>query len=229
MSSKWVYLFGVIALVVLLCRYQEQFRFGTKKDCICFALTGTVVGFVGAKTLYILENLGSSESVFSLGGISTFGAIWLVPLLMPLFGKRFGFKPSQTLDVCAPCVSLMLAFMRTGCFFHGCCGGYSISIGERVITPPVQLMEVAWNIGLTAWFICNINGKEKKGMKYPLFMTGYSFFRFFHEFLRDTDKGGMFSMGQWWAIVTMFFGISILLTQISVRDRANNKHTQRNK
>lgn len=139
---------GVGAIGMLICTWMRRERFGLNRlQCVLFALILTVCGIAGAKLLYILENIQDYiNNTISGGGVSFFGSVYLIPLLMPLIGRLFGLKPSQTNDLCGPCVAVMIAAIRVGCLFNGCCGGRVVYVGDYYFAWPTQIMESVRNL-----------------------------------------------------------------------------------
>ena len=93
---------GTILMLVLNLIRRRQYGL---KGWQAFAFTALLaaVGMAGVRLLAILEHLDSLLDGYIAGGMSFFGSVFLVPLLMPLFGKLFGLRRGQTMDLCAPC------------------------------------------------------------------------------------------------------------------------------
>lgn len=51
-------------------------------------------------------------------------------------GPAVRAAPGRSLDACAPCVAVMIAFMRFGCFLNGCCGGWEMVLGISAFSGP---------------------------------------------------------------------------------------------
>ena len=194
-----------------ICLHQRKARFSLSVvQCVLFTILLTVVGFTGAKLLYILENIRDTiENGISLGGVSFFGSVFLIPLLMPLVGLLFRLKPGQTMDICGPCVAIMIGCMRVGCFLQGCCGGWVVQIGNLSFCWPTQAIDSIWDFSVLFWLL-NLERENKgKNTLYALFMISYSAMRFLLEFLRDTSKDWLhLSHGQWFSIAAILIGIA---------------------
>ena len=114
-STYWtMYVLGGLSMGYLLVRHRDRYSLSVPK-ALLFTLLLALCGLTGAKLLCFLEN------GFVWGGVSFFGSVFLIPPLMGLLGLLFGLRPGQSLDACAPCVAVMIAFMRFGCFLNGCC------------------------------------------------------------------------------------------------------------
>ena len=83
---------GIGAIGMLVYTWTRRERFGLGRwQCVLFAALLTACGIAGAKLLYILENFQDVlNNRISGGGVSFFGSVYLVPLLMPLIGRLFG-------------------------------------------------------------------------------------------------------------------------------------------
>ena len=198
-------------LVLILIR-RKKYDLSIFKSTVIF-LYITLLGTVGAKILSITENLinrlTSTGGEDLLAGFSYYGAVFLVFFLIGPLGRTVGLKPEKGRDLAAVCVMSQAAFMRVGCFFNGCCGGWTAKINETVFTWPTQLIECFCDFLIIAWLLyCE---KKGRGLLYPRFMLTYSTVRFFLEFFRDTPKNWLWlSHGQWFAI------IAIVLSEILI-------------
>lgn len=211
---SYVFMIGVGALGMLVCilSRKDRFRLNTLQ-CTAFTLLLTVCGVAGAMLLYYLES-----GMKKWGGTSFFGSVFLIPIIMPLIGKLFRLKVSDTLDLCGPCIAIMVGFIRIGCWMNDCCGGWVMYVGDSYFAWPTQLMECVGDFAISVWLL-RIEANEKwQGALCPLFMLSYSIMRFFLEFLRYVpDKWLNLGHGQWFAIAAII--ISVVWIQI------HRKHT----
>ena len=203
---------GAISMLVLTVWRRKEYGLPLA-SAIIFPLLLLICGVSGAKLLYFLES-----GLSSFGGMSFFGAVYLVLLVMPLIGLFFRLKPLQTLDICAPCVASIIGFMRFGCFCARCCGGTLTPFGFHW---PTQLLEGFGDMLILAYLLSCEQRGDKRGQLYPLFLLNYGTIRFAIEFLRDTQKN-MFGLseGQWLALIGMAIGAIFLITN----NRYNYKH-----
>ncbi len=209
-STYWLMLaVGTVGMFVCLLQRRKRFSL-TVMQSILFTLVLTVVGIAGTKVLHILENLEYTlKNGLSLGGFSFFGAVFLIPLVMPLAGKLFRLSPSQTMDISGPCVAIMIGCMRVGCFFQGCCGGWSACLGNVCFQWPTQAIESICDFIILTLLLRREGRDIKNACLYPWFMISYSVVRFLVEFLRDTPKDWLLlSRGQWYSMVAMIVGIT---------------------
>jgi phosphatidylglycerol:prolipoprotein diacylglycerol transferase len=181
------------------------------------------VGVLGAKILFILENIKETlENGISLGGVSFFGSVFFIPMIMPLVGRMFKLKFGETLDICGPCVAIMIGCLRIGCLMQGCCGGWVMHLESFSFVWPTQLMEFVGDIAILIWLMRFEMLKQMKNLLYPLFMISYSVLRFFIEFLRvKSDLWLGLGHGQWFAI------LAIVLSVVWIFIKLNNKSTNK--
>ena len=213
--------FGMF-LCVLYRRKYFPLQWGTG---VIFTLILTVVGVLGAKLLFVLENLQETlENGLSLGGVSFFGSVFLILMLMPLVGRLFRLRDGQTLDLCAPCVAVMIGCMRVGCFLTGCCGGWEVCVGNWRFRWPTQAMDSIGDFAILLLLMQWEEQGKQKNLLYPWFMVFYSIMRFFIEFLRDTPKDWLFlSHGQWFSLAAVAIGGGMI-----VAANQNRKPTKMN-
>ena len=205
LSVYWMmFLAGAVGILILTLKRRQRYHFGILGSVLFTVLT-VILGLAGAKLLYIFENWKSTlENGVTLSGVSFFGSVYLIPLLMPLFGLLFRLKPKCSLDAVAPAVAVMIGFIRVGCFFNGCCGGWKTAWG---FTWPTQAMESICDFMLL-YFLLQMEKKEKyEGWLYPVLMTAYSAYRFLIEFLRDTPRGALgLANGHYFALAGLAIG-----------------------
>lgn len=204
-STYWIMLIcGTLGMLLCTCSRRNIFQLKLWQ-CILFTLLLTLVGVAGAMLLYILE-------CGSFGGVSFFGSVYLIPLLMPLIGLLFRLKPGQTMDICGPCVAIMIGCMRFNCFLSGCCGGWQVCFGNFCFNWPTQAMDSIGDFLILLWLLQLEKRQTHSGKLYPLFMVSYSAMRFLLEFLRDTPKDWIYlSHGQWFAMAAIFIGVIWIL------------------
>jgi phosphatidylglycerol---prolipoprotein diacylglyceryl transferase len=136
-------------------------------------------------------------------------------------------------DFAALSLAAVLAFMRGGCFLGGCCYGVPASWGVlynpellrpidgwRRFTPgpppgqrvvPIQLFESLLNVllfGLLGARMIAVGGPD--GQALPLYLIGYSAYRFFAEFYRGhrhRPLRGRLSEAQWACLTALLIGV----------------------
>lgn len=195
---------GVVGMFLCTFKRRKVFSLNVWQSGVFTALL-TLVGVAGTMLLYFFET-------GTFGGVSFYGSVFLIPLLMPLVGLLFRLKPKQTLDICGPCVAIMIGCMRVNCFLSGCCGGWEMCIGDFCFAWPTQALDSFGDFAIMAWLLKTEKEKPQSGKLYPMFMVLYSIMRFFLEFLRDTPKDWLYlSHGQWFALLAIVIGFIWLL------------------
>ena len=204
---------GIVGMMLLCLARRKRFRISAGLAVIT-ALLLAVFGYIGAKLLYIIENWNLViKNGVSLNGVSFFGTVFFMPLILPLFAKLFHKSPSSYLDYCTPAGLLMLICIRTGCFFNGCCQGLSLTVHGNPTVLPAQLLECALDLVLLDFILFNEKSLPK-GKLYFLFMGGYGLLRFVVEFIRDTPKTMLgLSNGQWFSLIAIFLAAAAWLFQ----------------
>lgn len=187
-----------MAILILIRRERYGIRVW---KAVLLTIMLAACGVIGAKLLYALEN------GFRWGGISFYGSVWLIPILMPLIGLLLGLRPTITMDLCAPAVTAMVACLRFNCLLAGCCGGWLMEFGGIAFRWPTQMMESLGDCLIMFWLL-SIEQKEMwRGKLYGGFLLSYGGLRFMLEFLRNTPKNVIFlSNGQWFSVAALLIG-----------------------
>lgn len=178
------------------------------KKTIIVAVLLTITGTVGAYLLYFLEN-------GILGGISFFGAIFLVPVVFALFTLPFKLSYGQIMDLCAPAECIMLAIMKIQCLIHGCCAGRVLFVttqGQEIIFPS-QIVEFINALIICYFLMQDARNKERYNTLFPRYMVIYGITRFFLNLLRAETEAFLFGLpvGNIWSFITVLIGFAWLL------------------
>ena len=206
-SSPLMFAVGTLFMGVLIWVRRDKYHLKLWQ-IILFTIALAAVGYAGVRLLAILEQFKALIQGDIAGGMSFYGSVFLIPLLMPLIGKLFKLKPSETLDLCAPCVLAILACMRVSCYATGCCGGIVIYLPEKEFATHPQLIECAADLVLIAILLRKEKKDRKAGAGYPRMLIYYGILRFFLEFIRETPKDILFlSRGQIYALIGVLVGI----------------------
>ena len=214
-SPYWLAIsIGAVAMLVLMIHRRMYFGLSVTKTVV-FTFMLTICGLVGTKILYILEHFEEVQAIgVTIGGLSFYGAVFLVPILMPLGCRWLSLDRVQSNDASSLCGLIMLGSMRFGCFLQNCCGGITTMIGNVYFRWPTQAIESVGDFILLAFLLRKERQQKCVGKLYPLFMVYYSILRFFVEFLRDTPKDlWNLSRGQWYALVSILIGSVWLATR----------------
>ncbi len=220
---------GIILAVVLAIVRSK--RVGLKPDeAINIAIIIVVFGFVGAKILYILENfrefLERPLSVIGSSGFVVYGGI-VIGLFSVLVYCRWIRKISflRYVDLYFPFVALGQGFGRIGCFLAGCCYGKETTAWWGVVFPegsfapagvpliPTQLISAIGDFIICLVLLWFSRKAKKVGDVTALYMLLYGTGRFFIEFLRQNEQGGIgpVTTAQLFSIVFWAVGIILLV------------------
>lgn len=208
-TTKLMLLLGILSMGVIIWTQRRRYDLNGGQ-AVMFTLLLTVVGVSGVKLLYILENfkafLATGEA-----GMSFFGAVFLIPLVMPVVGRFFRMNGRQTLDLCAPCVASIVGFMRVSCFLTGCCGGRVVHLMGRAFLFPAQLFELTGDFTVAYLLLMVPRFQNQEGKKYPVFLIFYGVMRFLLELVRINPKGLLgLTNGQWFSLVGIVLGLGML-------------------
>ncbi len=224
LSLYWFWQIVGIVCMTLLCLCRRR-RYGIPAALAAFmGVILMIFGFIGAKLLYILENLQTvARNGLTLAGVSFYGTVFFLPAALLLTAVCIRKKPGQFLDYCTPAVPLMLACIRLGCFCNGCCGGITLWLGSRPIVVPVQLLECALDFATVYVLLCAEREEKWQGIRYVLFLGTYGSVRFLLEFLRTTEKDKLgLSNAQWFSLLCVAICMIVLL----IRRRSDRKNTE---
>ena len=201
---------GFVLMTVLMLLKRRRTLYGLRPaQAILFSVIVLILGILGCKLLFILENIPwILKNGFTFGGFSFFGAVLLIPLLIPLCTKPLRLDARASLDASAVCIVAMLGTIRIGCFLNGCCGGEIFTIGTCDVAFPTQLIECACDFAILAYLLKKEAKGDCRGALYPRFLILYGVARFLIEFLRNTDKDWLYlSHAQWFSIAAVLIGV----------------------
>jgi phosphatidylglycerol:prolipoprotein diacylglycerol transferase len=161
-----------------------------------------ISGIIGARILYIIENIGyyiknpPETIMLQHGGLSWFGGLAFGIFFGIFYLKKKNLSVYKILDLIVPYVSLGQAIGRIGCLLNGCCFGSTII--------PVQIYSSLILIFIFIILRLLQDRPHREGEILFLYLVLYSLKRFFIEFLR-TDNPVIF-LG-----LTLFQIISIVI------------------
>lgn len=218
---KLMLLVGVIIIIIHYVKRRDLIGFTPVKAGVCgFCLVS--MGFIGMKILYLSQNFDKfQENRFSSGGLFFYGAVFFVPITIPLWAKVFKVGAKALADFGAPDMLVAIGTVRIGCLCAGCCGGIVVE-GVRI---PVQLIEASFDFLILGRLL---NREVKyEGELYPRFMIEYGAMRFFVEFIRASEKNVLgLSVDQWLSIVSVIVGLGIYQHLKKKGERKSEKYKQ---
>jgi len=122
----------LIAIGILLGVFvavRRARKIGVNEELVLdLAFFGVIVGFVGARFFFILNDLKGFFAdpwpyIFSRQGYVFFGGLIFAAAFAIWYVRRKKSDPWQVADVLAPSIPLAHTFGRFGCFASGCCYG----------------------------------------------------------------------------------------------------------
>ena len=199
---------GVVAAVFLVGRWAP--RLGIDSDvAYATAVWAIIGGVVGARIVHVVDRWdlysGNPVEVFAIwnGGIALFGAIIGGFLTGAVYARLQGYPIGRLADLAAPALLIAQSIGRIGDVINGehvskatnAWYGFVYShpdsrsnqVHGDLASHPVMIYEMLWNTAVLA-LIWYLRGRIKPdGMLFALYISLYSFGRFFITFLRE-DK-----------------------------------------
>lgn len=196
---------GTIFMLIAMLHYGKKhqiMRWKTVISTLCLTLSGVL----GTKIMYWIET-GRS------GGLSFFGAIFLIPLLMSLIALVLRIPVGTLLDMCALAECLMLAIMKLSCLYSGCCKGrvlYESNVFE--IRFPSQIVEMITILVIFLVLTRSMRKNVYSNEIYAQYMILYGSTRFVLNILRDTKPFvWILPAGNFWSLISISIGILWIL------------------
>lgn len=230
---------GILAWGVYACRNTKKAGYDDN-DMIIFLIIVIIGVFIGSHLLYGLLNVPYIIKIFkNLNVITSFkifieyasfifgGGVFYGGLLLGLATGFFYTKKAKLdfiifSDIAAPGIPLFHFFGRIGCFFGGCCYGLESRFGitfhnspvagaNDINRFPVQLLEAVFNLGLFLLLAQFFRRRWFKNRLLLIYLSLYSFGRFFIEFLRgDSFRGIWFGISTSQIISIAVFCVAIM-------------------
>lgn len=205
---------GTAAMLALSLLRTKKYAFPLWKSIIIPFLL-TISGVLGAMILYLVEQ-------GEWGGISYYGSIMLIPLLMLPVSAVLRIKYSKFLDFAVPQICAMLVSMKVHCFVSGCCSGvylYTTSVGKEVFFPS-QMVEMILSLVLMCLFIYLENRNLFHGICYPCYFIIYGICRLILNFFRagTTPFVWIIPAGQFWSLVVIIIGLAWAVPKLLPKD-----------
>lgn len=173
------------------------------------AVLHTIYGVLTVKLFAFLETGFNPES---LGNMSLFGGVFMMPLAYWLGAKLFKRPCKEVFDIFTPCMIFTLLCARVNCILSGCCMGLLIP-GLDGLRWPTRELEIIFYIILLLWLCPRVLHGKTQGTVYPIYMAAYGAFRFIIEWFRTYDGTSIIHRGHIWALSSLIMGLSIYFTQ----------------
>ena len=212
---------GVIACMALGAHRAKKLGLFKEEVILDVAIYGLLAGFLGAKLLYVFVEferfMEDPMSVLGSEGFVVYGGIVLGVVAAMIYCRIKKLVFLECFDLLCASISLAQGFGRIGCFLAGCCYGRETTSIIGVVFPegcmapavvkflPTQLISSAGDFLITAILIWYYKRIKHVGDVGALYMILYAVGRFFVEFLRSDDRGGIgaLSTSQWISIVIL--------------------------
>ena len=176
----------------------------------------------GVLTVMLFAFAESGFNPDSLGNMSIFGGVFLMPIAYFLGAKLFKRKLGEVFDIFLICMMFTLMCARINCIISGCCKGCLI-FGSESARWPTRELEVVFYIVLLIIFGRRVKRNESHGELYPAYMFLYGIFRFITEFFRVSERSaGIFHLSHLWALISFGLGVSLYYEL-----KSKNKKTRR--
>ena len=234
--------YGVmVALGFALAYYTALLEFKRRhlspnvlQDMLIAAVVG---GLVGAKIMFILENVPLSELIrnpftylFERSGLTFYGGFILAALLVVWVVKRKKLSLGSVADAIAPGLALAYAIGRIGCFLVGDDYGVQSNLPWAVAFPrgapptppgvkvhPTQLYETFTMLIVFAVLWKLRKAQRPSGWLFGLYLVLAGSERFLIEFIRTTTPSPIpgLTWAQVIALVLVISGLVVLFTRKS--------------
>jgi phosphatidylglycerol:prolipoprotein diacylglycerol transferase len=180
-----------------------------------------VSGLIGARSFYIIENLGYyikrplETIMLAHGGLSWFGGLISAVFVGIIYLKNKNLPIYKVLDLIIPFVALAQAIGRVGCLLNGCCFGKESSFGiyfavHKAVLIPTQLYSSLLLIFIFIVLRLLQDRPHRDGQIFFTYLLLYSAKRFFIEFWRADNKIIFLNLTLFQLISIAIFCLSIL-------------------
>ncbi len=224
-----IHSYGVLLMAAFLCAIGVLIVLGRKQGhssdaMIEMALWAILVGLIGCRLGYVIQNLGRYSadplSILNLrqGGMTLITGIIAGSIALGVYFHRKGIPFMNVLDLVSAPALIGMAVGRIGCVLHGCCFGKmcdaSVAMALTYPNPniggpryPSQLYELVLDLILMAMVIAHLPRRKFAGQAFWLTFGGYGLIRFCTEFFREGSLIGAFTLAQWTSLLFAFISL----------------------
>lgn len=165
-------------------------------------------------------------------GANYFAEFIAIPLFCTLLSIVTVSNPLKQLDLAILITPIQVTFFKFACFCNGCCWGIPWQNGLYNHHPdhpgkqvPVQLIEMGLAVAIFI-FLQFYRKKAKTGTIYPMYLTLFSFTRFFAEFFKADYPNvlGPFNMYQILSTIGFVVGLILLLVMRKYGDKLSDAY-----
>lgn len=199
---------GIGVLFCILMGMMRAKKYGLKEDAVIdIAIYGLVIGFLGAKLLFIIveweDFMKDPMSVLGTEGFVVYGGISAGVLAAIVYCRIKKLVFLEYFDLLSASIALAQGFGRIGCFLAGCCYGRETDSVFGVMFPagcmapagvkvlPTQLFSSAGDFAIMAFLLWHYKRRKHVGDTGFLYMLVYGIGRFFIEMLRNDNRGAV--------------------------------------
>lgn len=220
---------GIGVLFCILMGMMRAKKYGLKEDAVIdIAIYGLVIGFLGAKLLFIIveweDFMKDPMSVLGTEGFVVYGGISAGVLAAIVYCRIKKLVFLEYFDLLSASIALAQGFGRIGCFLAGCCYGRETDSVFGVMFPagcmapagvkvlPTQLFSSAGDFAIMAFLLWHYKRRKHVGDTGFLYMLVYGIGRFFIEMLRNDNRGavGVLSTSQFISIFIVAAALLLL-------------------
>lgn len=228
MNNRFIIFLTVGAFAILLCMMIIGIKYRVKLwKCLLVTLAGTIVGTVGTYGMFFVEHS-------QWGARSYYGAVYLIPIVFVAFAKLIRIPYGDLMDLCAPAMCVMLAFMKYQCWLDGCCSGRVLyyTAEETAVFFPSQIAELINAVIILVMIMILVFSSKMRGKLYPLYMVVYGSTRFVLSIFREQQDPLLAGLtpSYLWSLIAIFVGalwlcnrkIAIVKSNISIEQPLEN-------
>ena len=194
---------GTVFTCLWLLRFRRPLRVSVPA-AIALALVYTLYAVLAVSLFAIIERMADPASV---GNMSLFGGVFLMPLAYYAAAKLSKCSVSQMFDICTVCQVFTLFCARFNCILAGCCRGMVIP-GTDGLRWPTRELELVFYAVLLLVLARRVLAGKSRGLSYPIYMMAYGVFRFIVETFRESSSQSLFHIAHLWALVSLCVGAS---------------------
>lgn len=230
MFNTKIPLYGILIVIALISGlvviYINAKNLKYKNEEIISLLAYIILGAVlGAKYYTFFANFNKYYGIFNFKkiGLSSYGAVIGIILLLLVFSKQFKKSITEMMNIVVPALPLMYGIGKIGCFLAGCCHGieysgifkvtynYSYSAMPGISYFPIQIVEsIVFILIFICTYIIQRKGKiNNKIIGLIIVLCGIS--KFTLDFLRISHIGKILSINQIVSIIFILIGIFIMI------------------
>jgi phosphatidylglycerol:prolipoprotein diacylglycerol transferase len=188
----WLMLAGIFLGIIFWSRLARR-----DERLLLIYIAALAGAFLGAKLVYLaaegwLHWRDPGRWIILATGKSITGALLGGYAAVEIAKRSLNYR-GATGDWFAIIVPVGIMLGRVGCFLNGCCLGrvcdpawYTLNDANGVARWPAVPVEFLFNALILAVLLLFRWGRIAPGQLFHIYLMAYGFFRFFHEFLRDT-------------------------------------------